>query len=106
MIYCRYYEFNDCVIRELLGKKLTSKSRKDMDEVAERTGVSIKSCRRQYDNVKRVFKVVEDLPGSLVANIKQHFLLPDDLAKYEYFQFVYFFNKYIYFNNTKILILI
>ncbi|KAK0081079.1 hypothetical protein PV325_012825 [Microctonus aethiopoides] len=81
MLIEMYYEFNDCVIRELLGKKLTSKSRKDMDEVAERTGVSIKSCRRQYDNVKRVFKVVEDLPGSLVANIKQHFLLPDDLAK-------------------------
>lgn len=52
-----------------------------MDEVAEKTGISIKSCRRQYDNVKRVFKAVEDMPGSLVANIKQHFLLPDELAK-------------------------
>lgn len=78
----RYYEFDDVVIRELLGKKITSKSRKDMDEVAEKTGITLKSCRRQYDNVKRVFKVVEDLPGSLAANIKQHFLLSDDLAKY------------------------
>lgn len=69
------------MIRELLGKKLTSKSRKEMDEVAEKTGISIKSCRRQYDNVKRVFKTVEDMSGSLVANIKQHFLLPDELAK-------------------------
>ncbi|KAG8042218.1 hypothetical protein G9C98_000209 [Cotesia typhae] len=77
----RYYEFNDCVIREILGKKLTSKSRKDLDEVAEKTGITLKSCRRQYDNVKRVFKAVEDLSGSLVTNIKQHFLLPDDLAK-------------------------
>lgn len=83
VIICfRYYEFDDVVIRELLGKKITSKSRKDMDEVAEKTGITLKSCRRQYDNVKRVFKVVEDLPGSLAANIKQHFLLSDDLAKY------------------------
>lgn len=53
-----------------------------MDEVAEKTGITLKSCRRQYDNVKRVFKIVEDLPGSLTANIKQHFLLSEDLAKY------------------------
>ena len=53
-----------------------------MEEISEKTGVSLKSCRRQYDNVKRVFKTVEDLPGSLVTNIKQHFLLPEELAKY------------------------
>ncbi|KAH0540271.1 acidic fibroblast growth factor intracellular-binding protein [Cotesia glomerata] len=81
MLIEMYYEFDDCVIREILGKKLTSKSRKDLDEVAEKTGITLKSCRRQYDNVKRVFKSVEDLSGSLVTNIKQHFLLPDDLAK-------------------------
>lgn len=77
----RYYEFNDSVVRELLGKKLTSKNRKDLDEISEKTGVSLKGCRRQYDNIKRVFKVVEDTPGPLGANIKQNFLLPDELAK-------------------------
>ncbi|KYN00273.1 Acidic fibroblast growth factor intracellular-binding protein [Cyphomyrmex costatus] len=81
MLIEMYYEFDDVVIRELLGKKITSKSRKDMDEVAEKTGITLKSCRRQYDNVKRVFKIVEDLPGSLAVNIKQHFLLSEDLAK-------------------------
>ncbi|XP_057323494.1 acidic fibroblast growth factor intracellular-binding protein isoform X2 [Microplitis mediator] len=81
MLIEMYYEFDDSVVREILGKKLTSKSRKDLDEVAEKTGITLKSCRRQYDNVKRIFKAVEDLPGSLVTNIKQHFLLPDDLAK-------------------------
>lgn len=81
MLIEMYYEFDDVVIRELLGKKITSKSRKDMDEVAEKTGITLKSCRRQYDNVKRVFKTVEDLPGSLATNIKQHFLLSEDLAK-------------------------
>lgn len=53
-----------------------------MEEVAEKTGISLRSCRRQYDNVKRIYKTVEDLPGSLITNIKHHFLLPEELAKY------------------------
>lgn len=77
----KYYEFDDAVIRELLGKKLSSRHRKDLDEVSEKTGVSLKSCRRQFDNVKRVFKTVEEMQGSVVQNIKNNFLLPDELAK-------------------------
>lgn len=77
----KYYEFDDTVIRELLGKKLSSRHRKDLDEVSEKTGVLLKSCRRQFDNVKRVFKVVEDMQGSVVQNIKTNFLLPEELAR-------------------------
>lgn len=29
----RYYDLDDAVIRELLGKKLSSRHRKDLDEV-------------------------------------------------------------------------
>ncbi|XP_046746937.1 acidic fibroblast growth factor intracellular-binding protein [Diprion similis] len=81
MLIEMYYEFDDAVVRDFVGKKLSAKHRKELDEVAEKTGVSLKSCRRQFDNVKRVLKVIEDLPGSLVTNIKQCFLLPDELAK-------------------------
>ena len=42
-----YYMFDKEVIRELLGKKLTGRLRKDLDDVSEKTGVSLKSCRRQ-----------------------------------------------------------
>ncbi|XP_075217491.1 acidic fibroblast growth factor intracellular-binding protein [Lycorma delicatula] len=77
----KYYEFDDSVIRELLGKKLSSRHRKDLDEVSEKTNVSLKSCRRQFDNVKRVFKTVEEMQGSVVQNIRSLFLLPDELAK-------------------------
>lgn len=35
----------------------------------------------QFDNFKRVFKVVEELKGPLVENIRQHFLLSDKLAR-------------------------
>lgn len=34
-------------MRELLGHKLTQRQRKDLDEISEKTGVRIKSCRRQ-----------------------------------------------------------
>ena len=35
----------------------------------------------QFDNVKRVFKSVEEMPGSLVGNIQTHFLLSKHLAE-------------------------
>jgi len=41
----KYYSIDDSVARELLGKKLSSRYRKDLDEVAERTGVRLRSCR-------------------------------------------------------------
>lgn len=37
--------------------------------------------RRQFDNIKRVYKMVEEIPGSIVENIKNSFYLSDDLAK-------------------------
>lgn len=43
----RYYEFDDSIVREILGKKLSSRHRKDLDEVSEKTNVPLKSCRRQ-----------------------------------------------------------
>lgn len=39
------------------------------------------SIRRQFDNIKRIFKTVEELSGNIANNIKQHFLLPDELAR-------------------------
>lgn len=77
----RYYNLDDTVAREMLGKKLSSRHRKDLDEVADRTGIRLKSCRRQFDNIKRIFKLVEEMPGNVTNNIRQHFLLPEDLAR-------------------------
>uniref|UniRef100_A0A8D8KW31 Acidic fibroblast growth factor intracellular-binding protein n=1 Tax=Culex pipiens TaxID=7175 RepID=A0A8D8KW31_CULPI len=77
----KYYSMDDAVARELFGKKFSSRNRKDLDEVAEKTGVRLKSCRRQFDNIKRIFKAVEDIPGNTTTNIKQQFLLPDELAQ-------------------------
>ncbi|XP_060534452.1 acidic fibroblast growth factor intracellular-binding protein [Cylas formicarius] len=77
----KYYEFDDVVVKELLGKKLSSKNRKDLDEVSDKTGKPLKSCRRQFDNIKRIYKTVDEMPGSIVENIKNCFYLPEELAK-------------------------
>ena len=76
-----YYAFDKEVIREILGKKMNSKLRKDMDDVSEKTGVSLQSCQRQFDNIKNVLKVYEDMEGSITEIINKQFLLPETLAR-------------------------
>jgi hypothetical protein len=78
-----YYQFDHPVVRELLGKKLGSRSRKDLEEICVKTKVSIGSCRRQFDNMKRVMKRTEDLEGSLLLNIRQLFQISPELARYK-----------------------
>ena len=49
----RYHELDGPVLREILGKKITSKTRKDLDDASELTRVPLRSCHRQYDNIRR-----------------------------------------------------
>jgi len=80
-IISKYYGLDDLVARELLGKKLSSKQRKDLDEVCEKTGISLRSCRRQFDNIKRIYKTIEESGDSAVRTIKANYLLPDELSR-------------------------
>jgi Acidic fibroblast growth factor binding (FIBP) len=79
----RYYSLDDSVGRELLGKKLSSKYRKDLDEISDRTNIKLKSCRRQFDNIKRIQKCIEEgqPAGSLLKIIQREFLLSEELAR-------------------------
>lgn len=77
----RYYALDNKLCRELLGKKLSSRMRKDLDEVSEKTGIPLKSCRRQFDNIKRIFKCVEEMPGCYVHNIVTQFNISRQLAE-------------------------
>ncbi|XP_023843686.1 acidic fibroblast growth factor intracellular-binding protein B isoform X2 [Salvelinus sp. IW2-2015] len=88
----RYYEFDSVFAREVLGKKLSKGTKKDLDDISCKTGITLKNCRRQFDNFKRVFKVVEELKGPLVENIQRHFLLSDTLAR-DYAAIVFFANS-------------
>ena len=76
-----YYTFDEPVIREILGRKLSGKDRKDLDDVSEKHNLSIKSCRRQFDNIKRILKVVDDFEGSLVDNVKKRFCIKESMAQ-------------------------
>ncbi|KAM6969996.1 acidic fibroblast growth factor intracellular-binding protein B [Aplochiton taeniatus] len=89
MLIERYYEFDYTFAREVLGKKLSKGTKKDLDDISTKTGITLKSCRRQFDNFKRVFKTVEELKGPLVENIQRHFLLSDNLAR-DYAAVVFF----------------
>ena len=77
----QYYAFDESVVREFFGKKLSSRNRKDLDDVSEKTEVCLKSCQRQFDNIKQVLRVVDDYEGSLVENIRTQFILPEELAR-------------------------
>ena len=77
----KYYALDSVVVRELLGRKFSSRLRKDLDDTSERTKVNLKSCRRQFDNIKRVYRAMEELPGNFLHNIKTTFLLPESRAE-------------------------
>lgn len=74
MFHFRYYQFDSVVVREILGRKLSSRNRKDMDDVSEKTRIPIRSCRRQVCTGKTLS--CHDVPGklSLVTMYLQNFL--------------------------------
>lgn len=63
LVLFRYYAFHDVFVREVLGKKLSKGTKKDLDDISAKTGVTLKSCRRQVN----LIPVVKDGPVS-VAN--------------------------------------
>ncbi|KAK9765287.1 hypothetical protein K7432_006516 [Basidiobolus ranarum] len=77
----RYYSFDETVMRELLGKKLNSRLRKDLEDISIKSKIPLGSCRRQFDNLKRILKQVEDTEGQrIIEDIEQKFLLSTKLA--------------------------
>ncbi|KAJ1964095.1 hypothetical protein GGI12_001641 [Dipsacomyces acuminosporus] len=77
----KYYSFDEPVMLEFLSRKLNSRTRTYLPEVSEKTGIPIASCRRQFENVKRIAKQSEDEEGvPLVNEIMDKFALPEPLA--------------------------
>ena len=76
-----YYSFDGRVLREVLGKKLSSRARKELDDAHEKSRIPIAGCRRMFDNLKRIMKRVEDLEGNIFKIIQADFLLPRQLAE-------------------------
>ncbi len=80
----RYYSFDDRVVRECLGRRLSQKARRDLDDVALATNTTLSSCRRQFDNLKRIMAMLEDTTNQFqciaVNEIRTRFHLSDKLA--------------------------
>jgi len=79
----KYYDFEDKVIRELVGRKLNPRARKDLDEVAETTSTLLHSCQRQFDNLRRIFNALDErnFEGNITHTITEQFLVPWALAE-------------------------
>lgn len=79
-----YYGFDSRVLREFMGVKLTAKLRSNLDDISDKTHVSIRSVRRQFDNLRRVhsrFEEVSTFLGNNCKQISEDFCLPTSLAK-------------------------
>jgi hypothetical protein len=80
MLIQTYYRVDKRVIKQLFGKRLSHRVRKELDIISFQTQVSVLGCKRIFDNLKRIYKKVEDSEGDTVAIIMNHFLLSKDLA--------------------------
>jgi hypothetical protein len=81
----KYYGFESTVMRAFLGRKLTNKFRKDLGDVVETCGIPLRSVRRQFDNLRRLFDRIDDV-GDNVKLLLQEFLeldfmLPGHLSR-------------------------
>ncbi len=81
----RYWSLDDVFVREVLNKRLT-KSRKDLEDASEQTGLPLLRVTRQFDNIKRIFTFLEDSmsgndSGSIMSFISGSFLLGPNLSK-------------------------
>ena len=89
-----YYQLDDKVVRDLLGKRLNQRLRKDLDTISQKTRTSMAGCKRMFDNLKRVYKILEDMEvsGNPVTYLTLKFQLPQELAQ-EY-AYIIFINGY------------
>ncbi|KAF5395013.1 Acidic fibroblast growth factor intracellular-binding protein [Paragonimus heterotremus] len=78
----KYYSVEERLLRELVGRKLSNKTRRELSELAERCELRLPSCKRQFDNLVCVARRTEDLSGRLVDNIQALFLLPRWLSEF------------------------
>lgn len=80
--FFRYYEFDPVVMREFLGLQV-SRGKVSIDDVNEATGVPPKSCRRQYNNLRRIVDTVDDesdFDTPVCTEVQRSFRLSHELA--------------------------
>lgn len=87
-----YFEINEIVMRELVGKKLNKKLQKDLEDISERIKQPQVVCLRQFENLKNIYSLItkqvkektspEDKSGNQTINlIRQTFMISEKLAE-------------------------
>lgn len=79
---CSYYDLDPRIARYFIGKKLSSKLKKQLLSLHYRIPISNRKCRRIYDNLKRIYKVVEAHSNDPVKLITNKFNLTKELSGY------------------------
>mmetsp|Transcript_9896 Transcript_9896/g.36891 ORF Transcript_9896/g.36891 Transcript_9896/m.36891 type:complete len:458 (+) Transcript_9896:144-1517(+) len=83
----RFFLCHQGVLRELLGKKLTGKERRDLDDIANKLHVPLVACRRMFDNLRVILERVREVTReremcpSLIDVIREEFGLDEQVAK-------------------------
>ncbi|GAM18980.1 hypothetical protein SAMD00019534_021550, partial [Acytostelium subglobosum LB1] len=76
-----YYDFDNGLMRELIGRKLTSGQRRDLDDTSEKLRIRLINSERQFDNLKRISRIVfGDNRSSSIDIIMNEFSLSRELA--------------------------
>lgn len=101
----RYWSLDDIFVRELLNKKIL-KSRKDLEDASEVSGLNLRRVTRQFDNIKRIYSAFEDSTnqiGNLYTYLTKTYLMPSNLAKrYAFINFLVY-SKFNLTNKKRIL---
>lgn len=76
----KYFSFDEIFMREIIGRKLNPKLRKELEEIKEKTKKTLGSCQRQFENILRISKEIREEENSkldIPSFIKKEFLLSD-----------------------------
>lgn len=77
-----YYSFSHSFLRELVNHRISSKLRKDVDEIATKLRLPIIPCFRFFDNFRNVLNKFDDSDTVPIYEfVKQTFSMSDDLAR-------------------------
>ncbi len=80
-----YWSLDDEVVTEMLSnRRLTSRSRKDLDEMSLTTRVPLRSVSRQFHNVKRIYAAMDDEEEedfNLFGFVSTNYLLSHNLSR-------------------------
>lgn len=77
-----YYEFDESFMLEIAGRTLSTRQRRVLEEISEMVRIPLRSCTRQFDNLKSMCKVVEDQPGRISDLLRAIYHLDDDMCRY------------------------